>query len=191
MTYFDNHIIYRGGVPRGGGLLYNPNIRQAVFHTYGQHGGGFLDSMKSTMKQVGRRVAQEVAKEAKKGTMTVARGLLEGKDLQSAVRDGSFQAVKNLKNRAVQEGMNRLNHHVAHLPDFTSQGRTKKRRAVQARQESRPVKKRRMNGKKGDRKGGRKKKRNQRGGGGGDIFGDLDKLGLSPPIGIVPSPGVL
>lgn len=62
--------------------------------------------------------------------MAVAQGLLEGKDLKTAMKDGSLQAVNNLKNQATQEVLSRLNATAGH-PDHTTQGRPKKRKRVQ------------------------------------------------------------
>lgn len=167
MALYNNHVIYAGGIPRGG-LLHTPTYRNPVIVP--QWGGGFLDSLKSMASVAGKKLASHVAKEAKKGTLAVAQGLLEGKDLKSAVQDGSLQTVKNLKKQAAQEVMSRLNAS-AGKPNYHTKGRGQKRQRVQQKMQPGPAVPTPQKQKRGKPGGKKKKRRNQRGGNAvGNIF---------------------
>lgn len=169
---FHNHVIYHGGKPRG---VVGPRRGPARI-VVPQSGSGFLDTFKKLGKQAAQTALGHVKNEAKKSTMAVAQGLLEGKDLKTAVKDGSLQAVNNLKNQATQEVISRLNATAGH-PDHTTQGRPKKRKRVQQMLQVGPAhppprkKTKRLRSKTTKRK----KRKGQRG---GNIFQDSSGWGM-------------
>lgn len=147
---YRGRIVYRGSAPRGG--LTPPsttnfrNLPAAGIDSPSQAGRGVLDFLRkkfpgssrvrSVLRSAGQRAGRALVNEAKKQTWNVARDVLSGKNLKEAVKDGSLQAVRNLRNDAVREVARRLPAHAGTVPNYHSDGRGLKR--VQAQQDGQP-----------------------------------------------------
>ena len=149
-----SHLVYSGGYPRGNYLNFS------------QRGGGFWGSLlqkaKNAVKKAAPHVQNKLAQEVQKTVVHTAQGLLGGKDLKTAVKDGSLKTVNNLMHEALHEVKSRVSKAVG-LPDHQSQGLPQKRKLMQqAQQLGPPLKKKKkglavkrtVKGKKKTRRGG-------------------------------------
>lgn len=167
-------IVFSGGRPRGHapqtGGFFNPMMLRTSFFPRAQYGSGFFDKVKSFAKAAGKQAVHHVKQEAGKAVTHAAQGMLEGKDIKTAMRDGTMQSLNNTKKRVIREVQNRVGEAAAALPAHPGHKPSKRKHAVavlgnagMAIEEVRPAKRQRSRGK--------KKKRTQRGGGVYDLFG--------------------
>jgi len=168
-------IVFSGGRPRGHapqvGGFFNPAMLRTTFFHRGQYGSGFFDKIKSFARTAGKQAVNHVKEEAGKAMTHAAQGMLEGKDMKTALRDGTMQSLNNTKKRVMREVQNRVGEAAAALPTHPGHKVSKRKRAVaalgnagKAIDEVLPPKRQKTRGKK-------KKKRAQRGTGIYDLFG--------------------
>lgn len=171
-------IVLSGGVPRGHvvqkGGFFNPLMAaRTSFFPKRHYGTGFFDKVKLFAQAAGKQAAKHVQNEAKKVAVHAARGMLEGKDIKTALRDGTMQSLDNTKRRVMREVQNRVGEVAASLPDQFGHTPSKRKRAVAAlgnagkalEEVSPPTAKKR-----------KKKKKKQRGRGLGDLFGTYNPV---------------